>query len=483
MKIWPRLNSIANLYPATHTTILFLLAGCFIAIQIGCATHSNRITKLRSSFYDGNLDFAESESQKLLLKNKKEKELIKLDQSLLRLAQGKPEEAENILREVRDRFKSGKPLDDFSNLSSWVLDDQNRAYQPDDYEQLFIQVFLALSNLVQNGDDAYAYVNQITALQNQIEAKIASSNSAAQNDEPNTPTEGVGSANTNVSKTQTASSTTELKSFQRVALAPYIAGILYEQTHRDYDSASRYYKKTIELNPLFSAASADLHRSENGTHSQKGNGVIYVFAAIGKGPVKVESAEVPTSQALLLADRILSATGKHTLPPTIAPIKISRVVIPPNEIQSVDVRVNDQLAGATETITDLGQIAKQQGDAKLNSEIARAVVRRIVKKSAIYASKDALGTTSNGWADILLNVGGVIWEATESADTRCWGLLPEKIQVLRIEVSAGQHQITLTSDNGGQPYSTTVEVTDARNSYIYANFPTKELAGEILVSN
>ncbi len=149
----------------------------------------------------------------------------------------------------------------------------------------------------------------------------------------------------------------------------------------------------------------------------------------------------------------------------------------------MEVRVNDQLAGATETITDLGQIAKQQGDAKLNAEIARAVVRRIVKKSAIYASKDALGTASNGWADILLNVGGVIWEATESADTRCWGLLPEKIQVLRIEVPAGQHQITLTSNNGGQPHSTTVEVTDARNSYIYANFPTKELAGEILVSN
>lgn len=481
--MWLRLNSIANLHPATNTTIFLLLAVSQIAIQTGCATHSNRITKLRSSFYEGDLEFAESESEKLLLKNKKEKELIKLDQSLLRLAQGKPEESENILREVRDRFKTGKPLDDFNNLSSWVLDDQNRAYRPDDYEQLFIQVFLALSNLVQNGDDAYAYVNQITTLQNQIEAKIASSISTAENDGKGTPTENGGPAKNNEPQAQTASSATELRSFQRVALAPYIAGILYEQTHRDYDSASRYYKKTMELNPLFTAASADFYRSENGTHSKKGNGVIYVFAAIGKGPVKVESAEIPTSQALLIADRVLSATGKHTLPPTIAPIKVSRVVIPPNEIQYVEVRVNDQLAGATETITDLGQIAKQQGDAKLNAEIARAVVRRIVKKSAIYASKDALGTASNGWADILLNVGGVIWEATESADTRCWGLLPEKIQVLRIEVPAGQHQITLTSNNGGQPHSTTVEVTDARNSYIYANFPTKELAGEILVSN
>ena len=29
------------------------------------------------------------------------------------------------------------------------------------------------------------------------------------------------------------------------------------------------------------------------------------------------------------------------------------------------------------------------------------------------------------------------WEASEAADTRCWGLLPDKIQVLRIELPAG----------------------------------------------
>lgn len=480
MKNWPRLNSIANLQQGMNTAFALALL-LPIIIQAGCATHSNRINKLRSSFYDGDLAFAEAESEKLLSKNKKEKELIKLDQSLLRLAQGKPAESENILREVRDRFKSGKPLDDLNNLSSWVLDDQKRAYQPDDYERLFIHVFLALSNLVQNGDDAYAYVHQINSLQNEIEAKIAASNRAPIGEAENEHARENGNG-ANDSTFQTASSSTQLKSFQRVALAPYIAGILYEQTHRDYDSASRYYKKTMELNPLFTAASADFYRSENGTHSNQGNGVVYVFAAVGKGPKKVEVAETPTSSALLIADRILSATGKHSLPPTIAPIKVSRVVVPQNTINSVRVSVDGAFAGTTETITDVGQIAKQQSDAKLNAEIARAVVRRIVKKSAIYASKDALGTAGGGWADILLNVGGVIWEATESADTRCWGLLPEKIQVIRIELPAGQHQLTLQSDSGGQGYSATVDVMNARNTYIYANFPTEELAGEILVS-
>lgn len=480
MKNWPRLNSNANLHPGVNAAFTLLLL-LLIFIHAGCATHSNRISKLRSSFYDGDLAFAEAESEKLLSKNKKEKELIKLDQSLLRLAQGQPAESENILRDVRDRFNSGKPLDDLSNLSSWVLDDQKRAYQPDDYERLFIQVFLALSNLVQNGDDAYAYVHQINSLQNEIEAKIAAANPTPrdESEEKRSGNTGDGASH---STSQTASASSQLKSFQRVALAPYIAGILYEQTHRDYDSASRYYKKTMDLNPLFNAASADFFRSENGTHSKQGNGVVYVFAAVGKGPKKVEVAETPTSSALLIADRILSATGKHSLPPTIAPIKVSRVVVPQNAISSVRVSVDGAFAGTTETITDVGQIAKQQSDAKLNAEIARAVVRRIVKKSAIYASKDALGTAGGGWADILLNVGGVIWEATESADTRCWGLLPEKIQVIRIELPAGRHQMVLQADTGGQSYSAAVNVVNARNTYLYANFPTEDLAGEILVS-
>ena len=33
-------------------------------------------------------------------------------------------------------------------------------------------------------------------------------------------------------------------------------------------------------------------------------------------------------------------------------------------------------------------------------------------------------------------------ELPEAADTRCWGLLPDKIQVLRIELPAGRHRVT-----------------------------------------
>jgi len=42
---------------------------------------------------------------------------------------------------------------------------------------------------------------------------------------------------------------------------------------------------------------------------------------------------------------------------------------------------------------------------------------------------------------LAVDLAGVAWEATESADTRCWGLLPDQIQVLRVELPAGRHEI------------------------------------------
>ena len=368
-----------------------------------------------------------------------------------------------------------------------IADDQNRPFQPDDYEQLFVLMFLAISNLVQDGDDAYAYANQITELQSSIERRIQSTQNKLVAIPSQTDRKTAGSEKpSGIAQASHSESKTELPpiQFKQIALAPFIAALLHEQTHRDYDSAERYYAKTVKFDSTFQEGVAGLHRARNGHHSQKGNGVLYVFAGIGKGPYKVEQAEMPTSHAMLIADRILSQTGKHTLPPTIAPIKTSRVRVPKNAIRSLRVIVNQEAVGETQTVSDLGQIAIEQNEAKHSQEMARAIVRRIVKKSAIYAGKDALGTQNNSWVDLLVNVGGVLWEASETADTRCWGLLPEKIQVLRVELPVGRHEINLIpiGDSSSGANTASVEIRDGSNSYLYASFPTGKIAGKILVS-
>jgi hypothetical protein len=65
--------------------------------------------------------------------------------------------------------------------------------------------------------------------------------------------------------------------------------------------------------------------------------------------------------------------------------------------------------------------------------------------------------------------------------------LPDKIQVVRLELPAGEHQLTLRPlDHGGRPYGQPtmqpVTVSDGRNTYVLASFPSSRLVGKVLVS-
>jgi hypothetical protein len=64
-------------------------------------------------------------------------------------------------------------------------------------------------------------------------------------------------------------------------------------------------------------------------------------------------------------------------------------------------------------------------------------------------------------------------------------LLPDKIQVLRVELPEGQHRVDLMPVSGhgslGQVSSVQVPITDGRNTYLLANFPGPMLVGQVLV--
>jgi hypothetical protein len=153
-----------------------------------------------------------------------------------------------------------------------------------------------------------------------------------------------------------------------------------------------------------------------------------------------------------------------------------------NTVNQVQVFVGGKPVGATQTLTDVGRMAQEQCDATLPETIARAVVRRAVKKGIVYGTKEAIGTDKTQWSSIALDVVGVAWEATESADTRCWGLLPDKIQVLRLELPEGVHSLALKPEGAnvtaGAPDAVTVSVENGRNTYVVAHYPGARMVGK-----
>ncbi len=448
----PRAEIVSRIFAAAT---LFAV----IAILPGCATYVDHMMPVRTAFSEGYL----AEADKAITTASKQwgandRDCLKLERAVLDLAEGKPKEAEQSLREIRDRFDELEQKAIGENALSMLTDANRKAYAGEDYEKVLIRAFLALSNLMIDGQDAGAYALQVTDKQQQI-------------------------INAGLDKR----GENPKLAYKQVAVGAYIHGMLREETHSNFDDVQRSCMLVCNWQPQFAYGPMDLERARHGHHSAPGNGVVYVFALVGVGPYKEETVAVASSVSLLIADQILSAVGKETLPPTIAPIKVPKLVRTPNDVASIGVSIDGRPLGRTETITDVGTMAMEQYAAIEPRVVAEAVVRRVVKKGIIYGGKAAAGVEKYSWADILLDVVGVAWEATEAADTRCWGLLPDKIQVLRLELPAGQHEIGLQSLGGvgtpmGHMTKQTISVVNGRNTYVLANFPYYNVVGKVLTN-
>lgn len=443
-------------HPLLHSLRCLLLV--VLAFTAGCATYADQRARVQALFLSGELAKAEEAIDKGA-QRRFDRDVFQLDRAIVQLAEGKPREAEQNLREVRDRFEHLSQPAVGEKALSMLTDAQREAYHGEDYEQVLIRVMLSLTNLMHDGSDAAAYALQVNEKQQQV-----------------------------IEAAKQPDGTNPKAAYQQVAAGPYLFGALREATHTNYDDVQRAAAVVCSWNPEFPYGQQDLERAKTGRHSAPGNGVLYVFALAGVGPRKEEKIEFPSQVALLIGDRILSAVGDQTLPPTIAPIKVPRVVLTHHDVGSIGVAVDGQRLGCTATITDVGQMAVHQHEAVLDRIVAEAVVRRVVKKSVIYGAKKATGVKKDSVEGFLLDMVGVAWEATESADTRCWGLLPDKIQVLRLELPAGEHQLTLASLTAGgyplgRPTTHRVEIVNGDNTYVLGNFPHGNLVGTLLTNH
>jgi uncharacterized protein len=434
-----------------------LLALSVLLLAAGCASHADRLREVRAQFYEGSVEATSVRLDKLIQSNPREAEVLKLDRAVVELAAGRPKEAEKLLREARDAMDFNSQPSVAEKAGSMLTDDTHTAYPGEDYEKVLCRAMLAISNLMSGGEDAMAFALQTSDMQERIIA--AGAEGAQQNPK---------------------------LAYKRVALGEYIHGTINEASRIDYNEAARSYMQVCNWEPDFPFGRNDVERAVHGHHSQQGNGVLYVFALVGRGPYKVETVEPAATISMFAASAIVNATANRSIPPSVAPIKVPKVVVHPNPMTAVYVTADGRSMGPTATITDVGRLAAEQYAAIYPRVVVRAVVRRAAKEGIMYGAKEALKTQKNSWTDLAMNVGGVVWEATEVADCRCWGLLPDRIQVLRIEIPAGDHQIHLQPEGGYGGLiaaDTTVRVEAGQNTYLLGIFADGHPIGKLLTSN
>lgn len=402
--------------------VLFVLLFSLVSLTFtgGCKSYSKNVFKAREAFYCSNLDGAiqtiEEEKKKSV--NAKNRDVLKLEEAMMHMCQGNFQQSETLLREVRDSFETlenQKLKTNSEKALTMLTDDCAASYPGEDYEKVLIQVMLALNSLMKDGYDTRAYAHQINLKQEQI-----------------------------IEKSEKDPETGEKvkKSYRNLAIGPYICGILDDQNVSAQQEQIANFTKVTQWSPNFIGGQEMLLRAQNGKHSEKGNGVVYVFALMGHGPYKREVNAEVTQAALLISDILISATSKHSVTPTIAPVPIPEITLSPVRYRAAKVSVDDEKSVLTEEITNINTMAVEQFEVNRPWIIARAAARRALKKAGLYGVKEAAGVHS-AEGELLVDLIGILWEASEEADTRCWNLLPGSIQVARLELPAGEHNLKL----------------------------------------
>lgn len=449
----------------------------------GCATRLATIDEGRHAFFAGDFDQATTLLRQVADSNGRFASPAKLDLAIVELASGNVGSASTRLRTLRNQFDATSEVGLVSGTgrlvagvktiggeaASMLTDDTARVYRPAGYEEVMIRTMLAMCSLVQDDGDAESYINQAAMHQ----AKLRSLAKAK--------------------RQQFFPESLDTTPHQELVLAPYLRGVLREATHHDFDDAKRNYQLVSAIKPDFRPATDDLNRATTGAHSRPDHGVLYVFAMVGRGPV-LEPVDAPiTSAAISIASTLLLHNDEKedniTRLPKITSVKIPTVVVPPSPIAAVTVASQPTAAqtasqtgddayrilGATQSLTDVAELVRRQADAERPWMIARAMVRQTGKEITVAKARDGLGLTGRMGTAFHFAATSA-WTATETADTRCWGLLPREIQVLRAELPVGQQRIVMAPVGAdgfsiGPQLETTVTLHNGRNTYLVVIAP------------
>ncbi|MEM6470052.1 MAG: hypothetical protein AAF802_10895 [Planctomycetota bacterium] len=417
----------------------------------GCRSTRPSIRLAHQAYLSGDLPVATETLSSVANDSSSLRTASELDLAIVELAGGQSSSAESRLRALRDRFDAQTELS-IKDAASFVSDDRVREFSLAAYEDVVLRTMLAVCSLSSGSGDAGAYLLQ--AQQRQIELAKTLDESE---DGPKYAT--------------------------HVALAPYLRGAIREATHQDYDDAERSFRLVSQIEPGFLPASEDIRRANQGQHSPKGHGVVYVISFVGEGPRRIETIADTTTASLQIASTLIrsarndSDDDNEPVLPNIASVKVPRTVVPDSPLAAIGVRYGSQFLGATQTVTHVGRLAVDQCEAEMPWTIARAVARRVLKEASVAAVSDSVGL--NGTAASLFEfAASSAWSGIEKADTRGWTLLPREFQVLRAALPAGHHTLELVPLGfGGDAIAPavlhSVEIEDGRNSFAFVFAPTK----------
>jgi len=385
-----------------------MIAGLGFAIGVvlqSCATYGQDAATLRDGLLTGRPELSLAIAEQ---KDQQQTEVIaSLEKGMLRRMNHDYSGSNQIFEVAKQQIEALYGISFSENLASVTINDTLRGYVGDRYEQLLLHAYMAM-NYIELGQLDGARVEMLQANVKMMEW----------GDEP-----------------------------EEDACLRYIEGIVYESLG-EFDNSLISYRKAYMIYKEKSGTlypqtpvvlKKDLLRllarqglwDEYKTYAKEFNlkdykpvepsdnfGELVVILNNGLAPIKSEAA-IP----------IFSSEAQQNL-------RVAFPVYRENKklLYSPSIQVNNRQY-ALETVEDIDALARYSLEEAMPGIMARATARAVVKYNTQHSANE-----NSSLAGLLMTVTNLI---TERADTRSWTTLPQEIQLQRILLPVGEHQVKI----------------------------------------
>jgi len=373
--------------------VFFLVAGISGCLLSSCSSYPSKIGSSRRAFESGNYEVAIQELQELSSKKDSDELLFLLE---LGVAYHAAEQWDKAIEVFQQAEKLGS-LTDYTSVSqeagSILLNDTLKNHKLDEYEKVLINTYLAMDfTLQKKWESALVECRRINHKTDQI---IASGQPG----------------------------------FSRNAFSKYLAGLIFEN-EREFNDAWVDYKASYQWLPDFPFHATALLRMADKLKAQqemlqykklfpetsdyrlqKGWGELVVLAELGRAPYKIEDPAfrlVPLMVRSAYAVDHLVVRGLHSA-----------------------------VKSRTYTLFDIENTAILELEERRSALVAKKLGGIVAKQAAGYGIEKVTKSPELGALSALL------LHLTDRPDLRSWAFLPAKLQLARLALPAGVHEIVL----------------------------------------
>lgn len=340
-----------------------------------------------------------------------------------------------------------------NNVVSMLLNDNASDYQPKGYEKSFLATFYALNHVdLNNFDNARIAIKQMYQLEEATQNyNAALYNQARIESQKNATDKTSNYLQQEIMKKYDLSDINSpqvlaLKNSYQNAFSHYLAGFIFEALNEP-SLARPGYVKAGQLNPTNKLIQKSIDNLDNNVRPKTGMTDLLIVEEVGHAP-QLQSVEVHLPINLSLVNPHASCVNMIDVfyPKLVMDTRndaIYAYTVDAKSMQPLPM-VDVNLMSARALADEVPHIVSRNVAAAIRSIAMSQAACSVKSRNNDNASKDQLGG--------LLNLGSIFANALlDKADERTLTLLPNKININRINLPYGEHTITVQVN--GQPHT------------------------------